>query len=80
LLVGGDTAVDGFYSASKNHPDGAIVAFCDGSVSVITTDVDVGDQKHPVAAAEELGETASHYGVWGALGSANGSEDVADRF
>jgi len=76
LLVCGDTAVDGFYSASENHRGGTVVGFLDSSAKFISKDIDVSDQQHPVQSAEELLGTKSSYGIWGALGSANGAESI----
>lgn len=80
LMVGGKSMADGFFSASQNHPDGTVVAFCDSSLHFISIDIDVGDQHHPASSAESLAGTASHYGVWGALGSANGDEEIEGKF
>ena len=77
VLVGGAADVDGLFSASTNHSGGSVVAMGDGSAHLIMADIDVGDQTHPTASAEDLAQTESHYGVWGALGSANGAESVA---
>ena len=80
LLVGGEAKVDGFFSASENHPGGTNVGFMDGSTHFIGIDIDVGDQTHSVNSAEELIGVESHYGVWGALGSCNGAENPETKF
>lgn len=80
LLVGGDSQVDGFFSASINHSGGLNVALCDGSTHFVSADIDVGNQQHPTASAEELMGTESQYGIWGGLGSCNGNETIAVEF
>lgn len=80
VLVSGNSEVGGFLSASKNHTGGTNVAMCDGSVRFISIDIDAGDQNHPANTAKELEGQASYYGVWGALGSSNGSEEVKIDF
>jgi len=74
VLVGESSEVNGFLSASVNHPGGTNVALLDGSTRVIDADIDTGDQNYPANSAKELEGVASHYGVWGALGSSNGEE------
>lgn len=74
LLVGGDSQVDGFFSASMNHGQTVTIALCDGSCHASLADIDVGDQTHRSESAEELFGSESHYGVWGAIGSCNGDE------
>jgi len=76
LLVGGDSQADGFFSASLNHGKSGTIAMCDGSCRNVSADIDAGNQQHPTGSAEELSGKASEYGVWGALGSCNGSEDI----
>jgi type II secretory pathway pseudopilin PulG len=80
VLVGGDSEVDGFFSASINHSDGTVVGYCDGSTYFLHEAVDVGDQDAPAQSAIELKGVESKYGVWGALGSANGNEKRFDKF
>lgn len=76
LLVGGKEECDGFFSASVNHPRVTIVALMDGSGHTISSDIDVGDLTKPAQSAEMIDGFESAYGVWGALGSASGNEDV----
>ena len=61
-------------TASSYHGDGVNVAMCDGAVRFVSDTVDAGDpsQTPPVTA---LG--ASKWGVWGAMGSANGGESIS---
>lgn len=73
--VGGTEAVDGFYSVSSDHPGGVQVAMGDGSVQLITNDIDTGDLTKSPITLEETGE--SPFGVWGAMGSIDGADDAA---
>ncbi|PQO31408.1 hypothetical protein C5Y96_13800 [Blastopirellula marina] len=76
--VGGKEAVDGIYSAGSYHPAGLNVAFCDGSVMRITSDVDCGDSTATPPTAQDYADQklASPFGIWGALGSINGGEEI----
>ncbi|MBO7722220.1 MAG: DUF1559 domain-containing protein, partial [Thermoguttaceae bacterium] len=59
-------------SGSSYHPGGMNVARLDGSVSFVSDGIDTGDL---TLTAVESGR--SPYGVWGAMGSANGGESKA---
>jgi prepilin-type processing-associated H-X9-DG protein len=63
----------GIFTASSQHPGGVVVLFCDGSVRLISEQVDHGDSTlpNPVKLSDK-----SPYGVWGALGSRRGREVV----
>ena len=74
LLIGGEKDVDGFFSASLNHGNGLNAAKMDGTTFFVQKDIDVGDQSHSANSAQELADGPSHFGVWGAMGSRNGSE------
>jgi prepilin-type processing-associated H-X9-DG protein len=76
--VGGTEAVDGFYSVGSLHPGGAMVSLVDGSVRFISYNIDAGDPTQAPLTPEQFahGRVASPYGVWGALGTAAGQEDV----
>jgi len=76
LLIGGEKDVDGFFSASLNHGNGLNAARMDGTTFFIQKDIDVGNQNHPTNSAQELADGPSHFGVWGAMGSRNGSEPL----
>ena len=54
---------------TSHHPGGANVALCDGSVRFVSETVETGDLSAPPV---ETGQ--SPYGVWGAMGSADGGE------
>jgi prepilin-type N-terminal cleavage/methylation domain-containing protein len=56
-------------SASSNHPGSVVAGFCDGSVRFVSETVDCGDLNLSPATSGP-----SNYGVWGAIGSANGGE------
>jgi prepilin-type N-terminal cleavage/methylation domain-containing protein len=62
-------------TASSYHPGGVVVAMCDGSTRFISDTIDTGD----LNAVTQGNYTApSTYGIWGALGSAQGGEAVGD--
>ncbi|MCL2119962.1 MAG: DUF1559 domain-containing protein, partial [Planctomycetaceae bacterium] len=63
----------GIYSASSYHPGGANVALADGSGRFIYDAIDCGDYNAAHQVATYL-SSPSPYGVWGALGTINGSE------
>ena len=76
----GDEMADGIYSAGGMHPGGINVARADGSVQFLSENIDAGDPTSPTIKPEQLdaGPTASPYGVWGALGTANGEDDAEE--
>jgi prepilin-type N-terminal cleavage/methylation domain-containing protein/prepilin-type processing-associated H-X9-DG protein len=57
---------------SSNHSGGANVGFTDGSVHFISETINYGDTDRAAVLSG-----GSHYGVWGALGSASGEEVVS---
>lgn len=70
--VDGNTNADspgGILSASSNHTGGVNVSFFDGSVRFMSDSVDTGN-----TAVGPVLSGSSPYGVWGALGSADGGE------
>jgi prepilin-type N-terminal cleavage/methylation domain-containing protein len=62
----------GIFTPTSNHPGGVIVGLADGSVRFISETIDIG-----TADAANRDGGISNYGVWGALGSRNGSENIA---
>lgn len=68
---GGDN-VWGAASAQSNHSGGVNAAMLDGSVRFISETIDCGD-----AYANAVTTGKSPYGVWGAMGSAQGGETVS---
>ncbi len=73
-------AVDGIFTAGRLHPSGINVAFADGSAHFITSTIDSGEPTIPAPTVKQMeaGQFASPYGVWGALGTATGNEDLSD--
>jgi len=70
----------GIYSPTSNHPGGVNCAIADGSVRFISETIDAGDPTRPPPAKQPSGsvfQTISPYGVWGAIGSVNGTEAVS---
>ena len=61
----------GVRSASSFHPGGVSAAMADGSVRFVSETIDTGDLTKKVGRAMK---GASHYGVWGAMGSKSGGE------
>ena len=60
-------------TVSSNHPGGANLLMCDGSVRFVTDNVNTGN-----LAAAPVTSGKSPYGVWGAMGSIAGGEAVSD--
>jgi prepilin-type processing-associated H-X9-DG protein len=63
----------GIFSASSQHPGGVAALFFDGSVRLISEQIDAGN---PQAANPTQLSVKSPYGVWGALGTRRGREVV----
>jgi hypothetical protein len=53
----------------------------DGAVIFMTESVEAGDQSHPTVTSQELadGTVPSPYGLWGALGTAAGEEEIEEQ-
>ncbi len=60
---------------SGNHPSGAQAVMADGSVHFFTESIDAGNQAIPDV---ESPNGPSPWGVWGAMGSRNGQENIVD--
>ncbi len=77
----------GYYSAGSNHSGGVNTLRADGSVAFVSETINCGDMDYKVAAggtanypsneAKQEPFGCSPFGVWGALGTANGGESVA---
>lgn len=78
--VDGPEATDGYYSSASFHPGGVQIVFADGSVRFILDSINCGDLANVPLAADQSIESpvASPFGIWGALGSVQGLEDISD--
>jgi prepilin-type processing-associated H-X9-DG protein len=79
--VDGPEAADGYYASGSFHEGGVQVVFADGAVRFITESIDCGDSTTAPPTKDQYQEspTPSPYGIWGALGSTNGLEQVSDH-
>ncbi len=79
----GEEAQDGIYSIGSFHQGGAHILMGDGAVIFMTDSVECGDLREPTPLVDQLKdqlkETNSPYGLWGALGTANGSETIEEQ-
>lgn len=62
----------GMYSAGSRHPGGVLCAMGDGSTRFVSETIDTGNQS--TAPPAYNGSGYSPFGVWGAMGTRNGSE------
>jgi prepilin-type processing-associated H-X9-DG protein len=75
--VGGNIAVDGFYSASSLHTGGVNVAMADGSVQFISQNIDCNSLDARPLQSETWSreeQRRSPFGIWGALGTVGGDD------
>lgn len=76
-VVGAHAAVDGFYSAGSSHSGCVNVLFADGSVVVMSDSIDRGPSAAiPLTKDEMKSGMPSPFGVWGALGTMAGAEEI----
>lgn len=69
----------GYYSLTSYHGSGADVAFVDGSVHYIANSIDTRgnpDRPAPIGNNGPRSDEPSPYGVWGAMGSIDGAEEL----
>lgn len=80
ILMGTSETSDGLFTAGSFHSDGVNVAFGDGRVHFFSNPINTGDLTKPVQSvflklpSEDGGTHVQQYGVWAALGSADGGE------
>lgn len=87
-VQGGWDGEDGIYEPSSRHTGGVLCLMGDGSVTFVSENIDTGNTAcpgpdNPRNIRSGICTQFSHmgrspYGVWGALGSANGGETVGD--
>ncbi len=86
FAVGGEDAVDGIYSGGSYHQGGIHALMADGAVKFIANSIEAGDATSAVRSAwyqsvEPTGDhtdRASPHGLWGALGSAAGQDQIGN--
>ncbi|MGI9472869.1 MAG: DUF1559 domain-containing protein [Rubripirellula sp.] len=69
----------GSLPASSRHQGGAHVLMGDGAVVFMTDSVEAGDQRAPVISYYNKPGKKSPYGLWGALGSRGGKEQIEEQ-
>ena len=65
----------GIWTATSDHPSGVMVTMADGSTRFISNNIDCGDTS--AIAPSAASQAQSPYGVWGALGTKSGGENVS---
>jgi len=71
---------DGIYEPMSRHPGGVHVLLGDNAVRFTAETIDTGNRASPPPDAPGQPNAQSPYGVWGALGSANGGEALQNPF
>lgn len=76
--VTGADAADGLYSMGSMHTGGGNAVMADGSVRFIAENIDVGESNQSTLSGQQLTATSipSPHGIWGALGTSAGNENV----
>ena len=62
----------GIFPPNSNHPVGVCAVLADGATRFVDENINTGNLSSPEA--DNLGQRRSPYGVWGALGSMDGTE------
>jgi prepilin-type processing-associated H-X9-DG protein len=75
--TGNFNANSGFNTAGSQHRGGCHVLMCDGAVKFVTENIESGNQNARSIHDGNLPGSESPYGLWGALGTRNGSESKA---
>ena len=68
---------EGIFTPDSYHPGGVNGGMCDGSVRFFSETINAGNLNAPVPRVGSLGP--SPYGVWGALGSKDGTEPSSNQ-
>jgi prepilin-type N-terminal cleavage/methylation domain-containing protein/prepilin-type processing-associated H-X9-DG protein len=79
LCIGAWADHAGNFSPSSRHQGGAHVLMADGAVIFITDSIEAGDQRARVVDLTGIPGAESPYGLWGAMGSRNGSETIEEQ-
>jgi prepilin-type N-terminal cleavage/methylation domain-containing protein len=83
-LVSGWDGDSGIHSMGSRHTGGCHVVLCDGAVRFVSSSINAGNLSAPDPALINTSWNGkdpsgpSPYGVWGALGTRNGSESIGD--
>ena len=80
--IGGSDPLSGVFSAGSYHAGGCHALFGDGAVIFITNQVDTGDTLAPSPTVNRVAggvPIQSPYGVWGTLGTRDGSEMIEEQ-